>query len=288
MVALPETKILRRYILSGELNQVFQRGGYTEVREQLSADPAIDRSGIDWDLVWQPFEETRCPFTDVELYRRLQEVMAGAKNATRVVDKDPRLVEVLPELNRLFPESYVVHIIRDPRDIMASKKKAAWSSHQSSFRQMLAHRIQFESGRCDGNRLFRERYVEVVYENLVERPEATLNRLCIAIGETFDPAMLHFQETARQLIRTDEVQWHHQTLEPLKSDNRHKWKQSLRLQDVALAERAGAAVFATIPSKPIHAHARLNWPRRIWIELQVHMISLFNTIYRLRRRRWRC
>ena len=46
------------------------------------------------------------------------------KNKYWVGDKDPRLTEFLPIVKSLYSMAIVVNIIRDPRDVLVSKKQA--------------------------------------------------------------------------------------------------------------------------------------------------------------------
>ena len=78
---------------------------------------------------------------------------AEARGKPRVGDKDPRCIEFLPLLARHWPAAHVVHVIRDPRAVLASKKKAAWSRHRSVVTHVFANRVQLRAGRCDGQRL---------------------------------------------------------------------------------------------------------------------------------------
>jgi len=91
---LPESAFLRRYVYRGNLHSAYGLGGKKAVIKILEQDEKFARTGL--NNLW-------------------------------IGDKDPRLVEFLPLVKTLFPDAHVIQVIRDPRDVLVSKKKAAWS-----------------------------------------------------------------------------------------------------------------------------------------------------------------
>ena len=122
-----------------------------------------------------------------------------------VGDKTPDYARNLPTLHALWPEAKFIHLIRDGRDVCLSavnwKRKAArltrlfpsWGEDSVAtaaawweWHVRLAH-----SG---GEPLGLERYCEVRYEALVERPAEECARLCAFLGVPYDGSMLRFHE----------------------------------------------------------------------------------------------
>ncbi|MCY4373123.1 MAG: sulfotransferase, partial [Spirochaetaceae bacterium] len=149
----------------------------------------------------------------------------------------PRCVELLPLLARHWPSAHVVHVIRDPRDVLASKKKAAWSRHRSSVTHVFVNRVQLSAGRRAGPLSFGPRYHEVVYEALLADPQTVLRRLTERIEVPYEEAMLHFGDAARSLVSDEELAWKRETLGPLLATNSGKWRRELTDWEAALAER---------------------------------------------------
>ena len=91
---------------------------------------------------------------------------------------------------RLFPDARVVHIIRDPRDVVASRLQTPIIDSDSAV--ALAkwwHRFNLsniEAGSAAGPR----RYLRIRYEDLVNDPEATLRLVCAFVEEEFAPSMI--------------------------------------------------------------------------------------------------
>ena len=89
----------------------------------------------------------------------------------------------------LFPHAQVVHIVRDPRDVIASSLETPWTS--GSARQIARQWRHFtlaclRAGLESGPR----RYLMVRYEDLTREPEVVLRRICHFLDETFHPDML--------------------------------------------------------------------------------------------------
>lgn len=231
----PETGFIRRYVAKRKLAALARSGGIGAVVSAVASDPYVTRLGIDVNAAIANVR-AGSPTLDADVYDALMRAYANRNGKARYCDKDPRAVEFLPIIARHWPSAHIIHIIRDPRDVLASKKKAAWSSGRRPELHILANRLQLRLGRRTGARLFGERYHEVVYEILIGDPERTLGSLCQALGIKFEPAMLHFGEAARSLVTEEEMSWKKETLGDLLPDNSGKWEGGLTDREVALTE----------------------------------------------------
>ena len=222
----PETQFVRRYLGRGRLLRCYRSGGVPAVRDALQADDRVRRLGLDLDRVLARYLRD-APFSEVDLYETLLTCYARRARKPLVGDKDPGCVEYLPLLARHWPSAHVVHVIRDPRDVLASKKKAAWSRHRSSVAHMFVNRVQLRAGTRSGPRLFGDHYHEIVYETLLAEPETTLVRLTDRIGVSYEEGMLEFNDAARALVSSEELPWKRETLGPLRATNAGKWRREL-------------------------------------------------------------
>ena len=232
----PETQFVRRYVGGRRLARCHARGGVAAVRSVLESDDRVRRLGLDLGRVLARYANG-APFSEADLYEALLTAYADTRGKPRVGDKDPRCVEFLPVLARHWPAAHVVHVIRDPRDVLASKKKAAWSRHRSILTHVLANRVQLRAGRRDGRRLYGSRYHEVVYEALLADPAAVLRDLTVRLGLPYEEGMLEFAGAADSLVAAEELAWKRETLGPLLATNAGKWRRELRPWEAALAGR---------------------------------------------------
>ena len=286
---LPETRFLRRYVGRGHLARLHLRGGAAAVSGMLKADVRLRRLGLDLDQVLSRYQDG-APFSEADLYETLLTSYARACGKPRAGDKDPGAVEFLPLMARHWPAAHVVHVVRDLRDVLASKKKAVWSRHRWSVTHGFVNRVQLRAGRRSGPRWYGARYHEVAYEELIADPEATLRRLTERLGAPYEEGMLEFGDAARSLVSSEELPWKRETLGPLLSENSGKWIHELAPWEAALAAevcREGVLLVSRErPSQP--GLSRAWW---LTVRLLALLLGALEWPYRLYRRatlEWRC
>ena len=92
----------------------------------------------------------------------------------------------------VLPESRVIHLLRDPRDVSRSCIGMGWAG-------TLYHGVgqwctTEEEWRRICDDLAPERYIEVKFEDLIAKTEDDLRRVCAFVGVTFDADMLSYHE----------------------------------------------------------------------------------------------
>lgn len=274
----PETGFIRRFVIRGELKRVAEAEGRDAVAKRLESDDRFQRLGIDaGELVEGTVRNGH--LTDANLYRQMLRLYARKQDKPRYGDKDPRLIEHLEPLSRMFPEAWVVHVVRDPRDVLLSKKKAAWSHARPVLRHVFAHRVQFKMGRRNGPRFFGERYVEVQYEQLLSQPRQTLRALCSSLSLSFEAQMLDFHGAAANLVSPAELAWKSETLGPLLTQNAGKWRDGLSAWEAIVTERVCIDAMATGGYEP-GAAPLSNFAARISVGLVQLLLLVSDTVYR--------
>jgi protein-tyrosine sulfotransferase len=243
------------------------RSGTTLLRVILDTHPGI-HCGTELRVVqaltalWSSADRTAQPVltdaygVDTEHLRRIfadlvlsfLEPAWRASGKRRVAEKTPFNVLVFPELRRLFPESPLVHVIRDVRDVVASRlerdREAAggepldgvaiariraqeWTAAMEIRRRMLAAEDLARG------------YFEVRYEQLVQWPQEVLEPLFAFLGERFDPAVLTFHDVPRNVAGSEE--WSAAAVRrPLYESSCGRWRHSLSAgEHAAVMEVAG-------------------------------------------------
>ena len=279
----PETGAFRSWVGRGEL---VRADGPEALTARLAADAKIGRLGLDGRELREAVDAALArPDFAVALYERLLAAyVARQGGATWTGDKDPRLVEYLPVVRRVYPDARILHIVRDPRDVLASKMKAEWSANRLVARHVFATRVQLAIGRREGPRLFGPRYMELKYEELIARPEPVLRGVCDHLGVAFDPRMLEFAESSRALVAEDEMQWKKETLGPLLSGNRGKWRSSLTPWQAALTERVCREAFDACGYERSDSAAGLSTCRRTALVAAPVAFAALEWVYRCCRR----
>ncbi len=280
----PETGMMRHFVRKQVFKQLFRRSGLDAVLDRLRQDERIGKVEIDHARLVSPFQEGGQPLSDIGLYRELLKECALAAGKRRVGDKDPRLIEFLPLVKRHFPEALIIHVVRDPRDVLASKKKAAWSKDRNPLLHIFANRVQWKIGRKVGRRLFGTNYTEVVYESLIDSPRKVLDRLCQHMKVPYEASMLEFASTAKKLVRSDELSWKKETLGPILKNNTGKWQSELTDWEIALSESVSSDLMSEQGYSLSDRARRLPLSRRVLLPCVTTFLAGMVLVYRVYRR----
>ncbi len=129
------------------------------------------------------------PRTYGRLYGLLQEQVATRRGKPRWGDKSLNTERYTDRLFEDYPRARILHMMRDPRDRLASVL-ARWKTRRGAVGVGTAAWLW--SARMASRNVVRhpERYRIVRYESLVRDPEAELHAICAFIGEPYDPSML--------------------------------------------------------------------------------------------------
>ena len=209
--------------------------------ERLPADQPLDRAQVEVAVAQMTGHE-RWPdmqFPAVELRRRARalelptlgnlislvyEWQGQLAGKPRVGGKTPHYFRILPQLATLFPEALFIHLIRDGRDVAVSWIDAGWNRyHEPDFEWVAAMRARQAWTRST----LAGRIHETRYESLVSDPTATLRSICQFLGETFEPAMLDWQQRL-PLVAPRDRHLHRRLSQPLSADSIAVWRTRLR------------------------------------------------------------
>ena len=209
-----------------------------------------------------------------ELYAAVVNGLAGAAGKSIACEQTPRNIFYARALLELYPASHVVHIVRDPRAVMASQKKR-WQRRRLSSRPSRVPR--YESLRVWVNyhpytiaRLWSRATAEALalqahprvtlvrFEDLVLEPEATVRRLCERIGLGYEPGMLD----------VGQVNSSHRTAaggmrRGLHSDAIDQWRDVLSPAEIDITENMCASWMRRMRYEP-HAPRNVSWATRSW------------------------
>ncbi len=165
-------------------------GNPKSVREAVVIARAILR--LQYVQAWalpmteQTFADCR---TYDEIISRIYQAWARKEGKPRWGDKTPHYVTRIPVLAKAFPDARFIHIYRDGRDVARSWIRARFGP-QNVFTAAQDWKARVTAGRQSGLALPRHRYLEVKYETLLERPEETMQKVCLFLDELYDPAVL--------------------------------------------------------------------------------------------------
>jgi hypothetical protein len=155
-----------------------------------------------------------------------------AMGKARWAEKTPDHILTLGQIRKHFPNSPIIRIIRDPRDVALSLTKVPWGAMSFLEALLLWKRLDEESEsffQTDGLTY------SLRYEDLITCPVDELTRLCQFIGEDFEAGMLDTSKTGRQL-NARQVPWKNKVSQPVDGSNLSVWKNQLSEPELQLAE----------------------------------------------------
>jgi hypothetical protein len=141
-------------------------------------------------------------------------------SAVRWGDKSPFSVLGLPGLRAVFPDLRVVHIVRDGRDVAASFADAFGDGVQ---RAAMVWLRAIRAAHAFGAR-HPGQYLEVRYEDLVRRPEATIGRVAAFLDLSFDASMLRHHEHDLRLGDVDRTPYMQGVRGPIHEKSVGRWR----------------------------------------------------------------
>jgi Sulfotransferase family len=183
-----------------------------------------------------------------EAIRAVFEAYAAERGKPRWGDKTPLYMQSLPLLERLFPEARYVHLVRDGRDAALSFlavpegiMTTGWGHPRDAAGFACQWASEVHAGRALGERVGRERYLEVRYEALVAGPEAELRRVCDFARLDYDDAMLGY------VGQTDAARKEHQRrLEEPPRVGVRNWRTEMPPTDIAAFEAIAGDLLAEL------------------------------------------
>ncbi len=128
---------------------------------------------------------------------------------TRWADKSPDYALMLDYIDALYPDSQIVHIVRDPHDVIDAWRRfyGVKSMHRAARSWVRYVRSAHEFADRKGG----DRVLELRYEDLVRDPEPTLRPLFSWLGEPWSDDVLDYADRPHafgaQPLRLEDERW---------------------------------------------------------------------------------
>ena len=175
------------------------------------------------------------------LFTALLEFYAQQGGKRRCGEKTPQHALVAETICALYPDCHLIHIVRDPRDVVASLLRMPWGSasiraNARVWRDCTAAALRAEH---------RPNYLRVSYEDLVLRPAGAIQQVCRFIGEEYSPAMLAGSDAERP-----GEWWFHRAHGDISTDRLETWRQHLGERQAALVDAVAAPLLERLGYAP--------------------------------------
>jgi hypothetical protein len=173
-----------------------------------------------------------------DFLRILMETIARKQGVERWAESTPLHLLYLPLIKKLFPDALIVHIIRDGRDVTVSLNRIGWINPLpwDKKRRLLAPAIFWRwivsKGRQYGRAMPAD-YMEVHFEDVVQKPRETLERLAAFIDHDLNYDRI--QQNAQGTLRDPNSSFRGDGQEK-ESNPIERWKALLSTTEIAQVE----------------------------------------------------
>lgn len=164
-----------------------------------------------------------------EFFASILRFYAAATKKVRAGEKTPHHAMFLETLCRWFPGALILHVLRDPRDVVASLMRMRWAPASVTANARRWARASLAAWQAR----HRPGYLLVRYETLVTEPEQELRRICAFAGEEYSSSMLNAGSAP-----DGSPPWFRRAHEPVTTERLEMWREQLTADDVALVEWA--------------------------------------------------
>jgi hypothetical protein len=271
----PETHFFRKYVAHPMHRSRLEKLGPQAFGGILRDDKSYARIKITSKNLLKPYVDDGVTFKLADVYIRLLSLYRDIHRKIIVGDKDPRNIDYILELSKLYPNAFILHIIRDPRDVYLSREKAKWSQQKNKYLNMMIYQAQIKFGSTTGNKIKCNCYFEIFYEQLITEPENTLKNICEFTGLTYSSNMLSFEKIAKNLVSEDELGWKSKLLGPILTNNKGKWKNRLKPSMIYSIEMLCGYTF----SKYSRYYKRKYKSKIIKLEFEIVLMRMINIIF---------
>ena len=197
------------------------------IQAYVSLRRARDQVGMEFKKFEQRIVEQGLSYP--AMFASILQCYAEEQGKPRCGEKTPQHALFTQTLLEWFPDAVILHIVRDPRDVISSllHRPSAAASVVSNARAWL--KLNLAARKCSSH----PGYLEVRYETLIARPEEELRRICGFVGERYLPAMLVPEQG-----RVEDSSGMDRFRTPLTASRRGVWRDELTATEAAQVEWA--------------------------------------------------
>lgn len=145
-------------------------------------------------------------------------------------DQSPIHALYMPDILSIFPKVKFLHLLRDGRDVVASK--VVKNGDESLYSAVHRWKTCIKRSRQIQKKIAGQQFLEVRYEELVTAPEATLHQVCEFIGIDYDQRMLDYWKLPSTVEHKHKT-YHQNLAKPVFSTSIGSWKDRLSNQQLA-------------------------------------------------------
>ena len=250
-------------------------------------------------------KEFNIDFDSDEFYRRIYprnknlrsvidcfyETLLSRSGRSRIGDKTPNNSPFIKVIDNLYPESKVIHLVRDGRDCAISSIRS---------RKGINHRNVYELGKLwpRNNGMIAafgsenpSRYLRIRYEDLVVEPANILREICSFLNESYSDSLLSYKE-GKFAQENARVLDHHTNLgENIIRNNVGKWRSGLSREEVSIYNSLAGAALISFGYEEIDPSRGVSWRFHkflYWLATTYRRAARYTISQRIGLWRWIC
>ncbi len=136
----------------------------------------LETYGLDRKIVWRWIKNANSIIEFVEIFYNY----INSKTSKSIwAEKTPENIFLIKKFAEFFPDEKIIHIVRDPRDVILSLMKRGHSD-------VSAARVWLTSVASIQTISMNKNVLEIRYEDLISEPEKVLSRVCSHLEIEFD------------------------------------------------------------------------------------------------------
>ena len=212
----------------------YNENTYKDYVEELFGAKKFETWNLNKEKVLKLLME-RKPLFYSELVKLVYKAYANKQNKKSTIfgDKNNYYIEQVEDLVKVFPETKLVFIIRDGRDVAVSYKQLNEGNISSLYKPKLNKCIKEIAKEWTKNADTLRKFVKeqkvptlfVRYEDLLSSPQKTISRVLDFLGVEYEPQILEFYKHNDE--PKDFLQWKGKTASKLDEKNHGKYKKFL-------------------------------------------------------------
>ncbi len=243
------------------------RSGTTLIRTMLDSHPRLAAGPESWVFVYRVDYGALAKDYDISLEaaeairRRATclahfidlffEDYARRMGKARWVEKSPANVLRLKYIWQHFPRAKFVHMVRDGRDVacsIESQHKRLRAEKVKVGERTLDERIELWKSHVSAGIRWRgdQRYLEVKYEDLVNAPRKTMERVLIFLGEPWSDDVLQAHEIQRKHPHIVSERGTPEVRKPIFGSSVGRWRTELSEEDTRVFQRKAGALLQAL------------------------------------------
>ncbi len=223
--------------------------------------------------------------TGANLYTKIVGGFAAQAGKDIVCEQTPRNILYAKMLLKIYPNAQIIHMVRDPRAVLASQKKR-WKRRQFSPDKISARhsiRVWANYHPFTMSRLWNKASTAALaiaddprvnllrFEDLLNSPEESVKQLCNFLDIEFEPAMLEVGQVNSS---------HKSSAEAKKGINKQaleSWRSILSKGEVAISERISGPVMEKFGyQKDVNGSSLLS-TMKCWLSYPIHVLGVLVT-----------